>query len=317
MSRRGGALTVFAVLLSLCVFAVGALALYHVMTSTPTTGESPTRESALEPKSFSEYDWTELSKVAGMIAEAPTDEEGERLADEWGVHVGDTRPLPLADGRQASLTVVGIRCDQRSDGEGLAGITLMTSPISSQPMNDSATNAGGWEASSLREWLSVDGAALLPADLAQSAVSVLKSTNNVGVSEDVASVFQTSDRLWLFSLSEVCGPVDLFATEYGDAVRDRTYYIDYTVYDEVLSAEGSQYPYFASAGVSCSSDPSGALAMKLGGSTTGWWYRSPYPAALQTDGGDTPYFYQVMESGYPSTVGQTDQPSGVVVGLCL
>ncbi|MBM6675155.1 hypothetical protein H6A07_00100 [Olsenella uli] len=312
--RGGGVLTFLLILLSLCVCAAGAFALHYVMTATPGAAAAP-EERELEPKRFSEYDWDELAEVAQMVADAPSDEEGEALAAEWGVAVGDTRPLPLSDGRQASLTVVGIRCDQLADGSGTAGLTLMTSPISLQPMNDAASNAGGWEGSQIRSWLATEGADLLPEGLASRVRTVTKSTNNVGVTSDSASVTQTDDALWLFSLSEVCGPIDLFANEYGDQVRARTYYIDYTVYDALLSGEGEQYPLFAQKGVSCLSDSSGALALEYGGAPTSWWYRTSYPYTFTGD--DAYYFYQAMETGYPSALGQADQPAGVVVGLCL
>ena len=131
MARRdgGGAPTCLLVLLSLLVFAAGAFALYRVMLAPAPDTDRVVEESALSPKSFSEYDWDELTQVAQMISEAPSDEEGEAVAAEWGVSIGDTRPLPLSDGRQATLTVVGIRCDELADGSGQAGLTLMTSPI--------------------------------------------------------------------------------------------------------------------------------------------------------------------------------------------
>lgn len=317
MSRRdgGGALTCLLALLSLLVFAAGAFALYHVMTAPAPETDQAVEADALSPKSFSEYDWDELSQVAQMISEAPSDEEGEALASEWGISIGDTRPLPLSDGRQATLTVVGIRCDELADGSGRAGLTLMTSPISLQPMNGGASNSGGWEGSQIRSWLATDGAELLPEGLVAQVAPVVKSTNNVGVTSEAASVTETADELWLFSLSEVCGTVDLFAHEYGDQVRARTYYIDYTVYDALLSAEGEQYPLFAQEGVTCLSDQSGALALEYGGAPTAWWYRSSYPYTFTGD--DAYYFYQAMDTGYPSALGQADAASGVVVGLCL
>lgn len=316
MARRGGGcLTALAVVLSVAVLAVGAGLLYLVVTGGVPGGQAEQRAAGLERKSFSEYDWDELAQVAQMIAEAPSDEEGRTVADEWGVHVGDARPLALNDGTQAQLVVVGIRHDQRSDGSGVAGLTLMTSPIAKRPVNSTDTNTGGWEASELRAWLASDGAALLPEDLVSHVAEVTKRTNNVGVTSDVASVTETADRLWAFSLTEVCGPVDLFATEYGDEVRARTYYQDYTLYDKVLSQEGEQYEYFAQAGVTDHADPSGTLVQPLGGSATSWWYRSAYPYTFGV--GDEYFFYQVMDSGYPSTVGYASQAAGVVVGLCL
>ena len=317
MARRGGGLlAALAVVLSVAVLAIGAGLLYLVVTGgAPGAPLAQQQAAGLEHKSFSEYDWDELAQVAQMIAEAPSDEEGRAVADEWGVHVGDARPLALTDGNQAQLVVVGIRHDERADGSGVAGLTLMASPIARRPVNPSDTNEGGWEASELRAWLASDGRELLPERLADNLVEVTKLTNNVGVTSDAAAVTETSDALWAFSLTEVCGPVDLFATEYGDEVRARTYYQDYTLYDTLLSQEGAQYEYFADAGVSDQADGSGVLAQSYGSSPCAWWYRSAYPYTFNV--GDAYFFYQVMDSGYPSTIGYASQSAGVVVGLCL
>ena len=144
---------------------------------------------------------------------------------------------------------------------------------------------------------------------------IRKATNNVGVSDDPASVTVTSETLWPFSVREVCGDVTVFADEYGDEIRGRTDYIDYGAYDDLLDLEGEQYAYFAESGVTCSSDPAGTLSLTYGGAPTGWWYRTPYPYAFIGEEG--PYFYQVMEGGYPVTLGYASQGSGVAVGLCL
>lgn len=315
--RGGGCLTALLVALSLAVVAIGGGALYLVMTEQgPFSREAVGSGAAqpLEPKTFSEYDWDELAQVADKIAEAESDEEAQRVASQWGIEVGDVRALPLADGRQATLTVVGIRCDERSDGEGLAGLTLMTSPIALRAMGDSAAGEGTWETSSLRRWLARDGADLLPEGLAERVVSVRKTSSSMSVTGDETTLVTTDDALWLFSVSEVCGQVDLFVREYGDDVRARTYYVDYTRYDQALSSEGEQYPLFAREGVSVVSDPSGMLELTYGGAPTSWWYRSAQPAPSDESGY---MFYQVMESGYPTTVAPAGQESGVVVGLCL
>ena len=317
MARRGGGcLTAVAVVLSLVVFALGASLLYLVATDGVGAPKAPvTQTGRLEPKTFSQYSWDELAEVARLIAAAPTDEEGRAIAAEYGVSVGDARALPLDDGSQATLTVAGIRADERSDGSGTAGLTLMTSPISVQPMNQTDTNEGGWEASSLRAWLASEGLELLPDELAASVTSVTKRTNNVGVTSDAASVTETADALWLFSASEVCGPITWFTDEYGTEPNAYTGYADFVPYDALLSAEGEQYELFAAAGVSPTSDPSGALELEYAGGPVAWWYRTAYPYSFT--GTDASYFFQVMSSGYPSTTAPASATAGVVAGLCL
>lgn len=312
--REGGWLRGAALVMSLAVFAFGALLLYLVLTSPAQSGGDADAQG-VEPKSFSEYSWTELSHVAQLIAGEKDDEAGRAVAERYGVAVGDVRPVPLSDGRQATLVVVGIRADVRSDGAGTSGLTLMLTPISLQPMNDENTNVGGWEASDLRSWLADEGAQLLPEELLSAIVPVKKRTNNVGVSAEAGSVSETSDALWLFSASEVCGDIDWFAEEYGEEPNYYTGYVDFSVYDELLSSEGEQYEYFKGKGVTSLTDPNGALSLSYGGSSTSWWYRTAYPYTFT--GEDESFFYQVMSSGYPSSVGLAAEPAGVTVGLCL
>ena len=118
-----------------------------------------------------------------------------------------------------------------------------------------------------------------------------------------------------YLLAEVCGDITLFTDEYGDEIRSKTYYLDYTAYDAVLSAEGEQYEYFEERGVTCSSDPNNALSLEYGGADASWWYRTAFPmSGLDYE---SSYFYQVMSSGYPCTIAIPDSEAGVVVGLCL
>ena len=271
----------------------------------------------LEPKDFSDYSWDELSQISTKIAAAATDNDGLAIAQEYnladaaGVPVNETREVVLDDNTLAYARIVGFRHDQRADGSGVAGMTLMVSMLSEQPMETSNTNQGGWESSSLRAWLAGDGMALLPDDLASHVVSVSKATNNVGVTSDVASVTQTADGLWTFSAVEVCGNISWFEDEFASE-------ISYTAgLDAVLNAEGSQYAYFSAAGVTGETGgPSGALALTYRGSARPWWYRSAYPLNY-ADTSSNQYFFRASETGYPSSVGDASTPSGVVAGFCL
>ena len=139
--RESGVVTWAVLALSVAVCAAGAVLLWLVMTNREPTGTSAPEpvEQRLEAQSFDEYSWEELAEVAALISAAPTDEEGRSVAEKYGVAVGDTCALPLEDGRAASLTVVGIRTDDRADGTGRAGLTLMASPIARRPMNEAAT----------------------------------------------------------------------------------------------------------------------------------------------------------------------------------
>lgn len=316
MSRRGGGcLTAVAIALGAALVVLGAGLVWLVGSGGTPQAPAPDGREQLVPREFQDYTWTELSQVAALVAAADSDDEAAEVAETYNVSVGATRSLKLDDGTVVSLVVVGLCHDERADGGGKAGLTLMTSPIALRPMNESGTSDGGWEASEVRTWLATDGVGLLPDDLASAVVPVHKLTNNAGVTSDASSVTQTSDNLWLFSAAEVCGRVGWFESEYGSEPNAYTGYIDFAPYDELLSSEGTQYAYFADAGVTDSSDPSHALQLTYAGQDVAWWYRSAYPFSYT--GEDAAYFYQVMSTGFPGTTGLAGEPAGVVVGLCL
>lgn len=282
-----------------------------------TEGQVAETAQTLEPKDFTDYSWDELSQISTKIAAAATDDDGlaiaqeYKLADATGAPVNETREVVLDDNTLAYARIVGFRHDQRADGSGVAGMTLMVSMLSEQPMETSNTSQGGWESSSLRAWLAGDGMALLPDDLASHIVSVSKASNNVGVTSDLASVTQTADGLWAFSAVEVCGNITWFEDEFATE-------ISYTAgLDTVLNAEGAQYPYFSAAGVTEETGgQSGALALTYRGSSRPWWYRSAYPLNY-ADTSSSSYFFRASETGFPSSVGQANATAGVVAGLCI
>ena len=282
-----------------------------------TEGQGAETAQTLEPKDFTDYSWDELSQISTKIAAAATDDDGlaiaqeYKLADAAGAPVNETREVVLDDNTLAYARIVGFRHDQRADGSGVAGMTLMVSMLSEQPMETSNTSQGGWESSSLRAWLAGDGMALLPDDLASHIVSVSKASNNVGVTSDLASVTQTADGLWAFSAVEVCGNITWFEDEFATE-------ISYTAgLDTVLNAEGAQYPYFSAAGVTEETGgQSGALALTYRGSSRPWWYRSAYPLNY-ADTSSSSYFFRASETGFPSSGGQANATAGVVAGLCI
>ena len=318
MARRGsGCLTALALVLSIAFVALAATLLMLVAgggLGSPEVEIAPERVAA---DSFEEYSWQELSDISALIAAAPSDEEGRAIASEHGVGVGDVRTLTLDDGSVVELRVVGIRADQRADGGGAAGLTLLTSPIAMRPFSDDE-NAGGWESSALRAWLATDGADLLPDELAELVIPVSKTTDNAAVrygsADAVAALTTTADALWAPSVSEVCGEVDWFAREYGTTPSASSEYVDFGPYDDSLSSQGEQYEYFSGALVD-GSGTSDALAMAYGGVACNWWYRTSYPYALE--GWEQRMVYQVMSSGYPCMTSAPSEEAGVVVGMCL
>lgn len=277
------------------------------------------QEREIKPKALEDYSWDELSRISAQIAAAESDEAGREIAKEYGL-VGEdgklsdqTKMIVLDDTRALDIRLAGIRHDDKADGSGKAGLTFMTvGAVEIRPMNDEDTVEGGWEATSLRAWLANDLKARLDDDLAQALVAVSKLTNNVGRTDDIASVTQTADELWVFSVHEVLGDVSWD----NDEFRQMRGYEDV---DGLVNAEGTQYEVFAQAGVDGTGYAHETLSLADSTGASPWWYRTPYPFdwTQYGDTGANGYFYRVMDTGYPESLGAPMDPSSVVVGFSV
>lgn len=275
---------------------------------------APQQSEGVGERTFSELSWTELKEVADKIEEAPDEDSAREVARSYGIIeedgslTQDTIRADLTNGYSIDVRVVDVLHDDKADGSGKAGLTLMTvGALARGPMNERPTADGGWESSYARAWLAADGLALLPDDLRQAIVPVTKYTNNVGDTNSPEEVSATTDELWLFSPKEVCGTITWETDTYGD---------DGWGIDESLNQEGYQYRAFAEHGVTSTSAGDGFL--RLDGSTgkSTWWYRTPQGANWARSGAND-LFYQVMNSGVPKGYGNPDESSAYVVGFCL
>ena len=153
----------------------------------------------------------------------------------------------LTDGKTLEYRIVGINHDDLADGSGKAGLTFeaTNSALGYQKMNATNTNAGGWEKSELRGRLnSGDLWSLLPAELQSKVKAVKKLTDNQGGGK-AGTPTATTDKVFLLSATEV----------WGD-----------------MQADGTQYEYYKSKGVT-TSNYSGAS------SSSGRWTRSVSPSS--------------------------------------
>lgn len=120
-------------------------------------------------------------------------------------------------------------------------------------MNTSATNAGGWANSYMRNTICAGFLNALPGDLQKVITPCTKYTDNVGNASNVASnVTATEDKIWLLSEFETFG-----------------------TRSQANSSEQSKQQYY-----SCF--PNGVARMKYKHNATGtgvfWWSRSPTAA---------------------------------------
>lgn len=259
-------------------------------------GEAATVKSAVEA-----YTWDELAQISDEIGAAGDEAAAIEVAKKYNL----CTPEGKLDGTQVKLVtltnnmtvpvqIVGFAHDDKTAG-GKAGITFMFGDaIAEAPMNQTDTNAGGWEASQMRAYLNGDGMALLPEDLKKVVAPVDKLTNNVGETQDVSAVTTTSDSLWLLSAAELCGSIDWYSDP---------------SYNAVLNAEGFEYQLFRDTAVD-SSNANDILVKNYQNSPDGWWERSPNP-------GISGVFQGVGSDGYPHIIDYASGSFGVVPGFCL
>ena len=259
-------------------------------------GEAATVKSAVEA-----YTWDELAQISDEIGAAGDEAAAIEVAKKYNL----CTPEGKLDGTQVKLVtltnnmtvpvqIVGFAHDDKTAG-GKAGITFMFGDaIAEAPMNQTDTNAGGWEASQMRAYLNGDGMALLPEDLKKVVAPVDKLTNNAGETQDVSAVTTTSDSLWLPSFAELVGWLP------DDASSDAP----------VFNAEGSQYKLYRDTNVVWENIENPILVKNYQNSPDYWWERSPNPSG---SGG----FLCVFSGGGPGGGGYAGSSNGVVPGFCL
>ena len=180
----------------------------------------------------------------------------------------------LTNGKTLEYKIIGINHDGLADGSGKAGLTFLTTSTNIKSrMNATATNAGGWEQSELRQKMnSGEIWNLMPSGLQSKVKSVKKLTNNVGggYENKNATITATSDKLFLLSYSEIV-PTSCWASSYP-----------------WTSSEGTQYEAFKG---NVTNNKGANDCLMIG---TYWWERSVNPL------GSTSFLF-VYNDGNPSS----------------
>lgn len=159
--------------------------------------------------------------------------------------IGEEKNI-VVNGETLTLQVYDFNHDTLADGtSNKTNITFGLKHLlaTEQRMNETSTNYGGWDNSSLRTWMNSGLIASMPSELTITMKPVLKYT---GGGVDNQTIVASSDKTFLFSEMEIYGNV---------------YYS--------VEGEGSKYPIFSnSLNYTIKKDPD------LSGSW--WWTRSPY-----------------------------------------
>ena len=220
-------------------------------------------------------DWTlgEQKAVAEDIA-AKGEASPAYAKAKAAMDAGTKFSMKLTDGKTLEYRIIGINHDDLADGSVKAGLTfLTTSTTISSRMNATATNAGGWEKSELRQKMnSGEIWNLMPSDFQSKVKPVRKLTNNVNGTDKNAAVAATTDKLFLLSYSEIV----------------ETPYSGWSGYSWIGN-EGTQYEAFKG---KVTNNYSGNDCLKIGDD---WWERSvspDYSACFLSvgDGGDPSSF---------------------------
>lgn len=191
---------------------------------------------------------------------------------------GDQKPVTLTTGETIMVRIEDFDHDDLTVG-GKANMTLgMVDCLNGtrQKMNSSNTNYGGWGSSAMRSWMTTL-LGQMPSDLQNVIKQVEKKTQAGNGSSTITT---TTDKLWLFSYTEV----GLGAT---------------TSYSP--GGEGVAYPLFVS--------NSSRVKKMNGGSEIGWWLRSPVLSK-------TGHFCNIKVTGVAEEYLASNQ-AGVSVGFCI
>lgn len=286
------------------VLGAGAVALGGAAVATKGFG-------LFAPRSLDDWSWDELADLSARISAAESDEEALEIAREAALvdangHIDGSRLKSVTyNGIPAHVRLVGIAHDELANGTGKAGLTFMFDEvIATKPMNDTPLTTGAWEASDMRPWLNGVFSDHLDAELTAVIKPVVKYTNNVGGTEDPASVTTTEDSVWLFSYCELVGARERLSFNEG-----------YRFLADILNTEGTQYAYFREQGVMPQSNHP-ALIRNQENDPDYWWLRTPSPDVSLSEGEVN--FNRVGPNGDPFHFAtNAAENAGVVPGFCV
>ena len=295
-----------------------------------------------DPKdSVNSYSWEELSEISNAIGAASSDEKALDIAKQYNLTNPEgkldgtqTKSIQLTNGKQVDVQIAGFHHDEKSDG-GKAGFTfIFKDAIAEHQMNPTDINVGGWEGSQMRTWLSTEGMDMLPSDLTNLIVEVDKKTNNSGETQSLASVTTTKDKLWLFSLTELCGfneQQEQHASYFEDWINgvislDTELNLPQEAIQknvsgikarfEVWSAEGNEYKLFKDQSVDWLTENS-ILQKSYNGSLCQWWERSIPADSNYAFNCVSDDFVPEIPDGFPGDSHIASRSLAVVPGFCI
>ena len=186
--------------------------------------------------------------------------------------VGDTKTVDMGSLGTHTVRVANTSsCTNGETSQTACGFVVeFADVVSTQKMNSTNTNVGGWPASAMRTYVNGTIYNALPSEL-QNVIATTTVVSGHGSTSGEAN-FTSSDKLYLLSTKEVWG-------------KDGT---SNTISTDTAEAETRQLDYYKNKGVT-TSNYSGAIK-QYNGSNYYWWLRS-----AKSNG--TVYFFRVGSSG--------------------
>ena len=230
---------------------------------------------------FSENTPQQISEVSKEIsAKGMTSAEVEAT---YGWKLGDTKDIILTTGEVIQMQIIGFNHDDKSDGSGKAGITLLMKDCLANTyyMNDSKKNSGGYVSSVMKTSTLPTIKLTLPQEW-QNIIKLVDKKSANGGSSNYSATLTSTEHLFLLSEIELYGR----ATNAQDGANEGVVY-EYWNRD-------SMYAY---------------RIKKSNNSATNWWTRSSYSSS-------TAHFCCVSTVGSVLSV-NANQNRGVSFAFCV
>ena len=186
--------------------------LSELTTDKITEGECEIRE----PKDFSTDSWETIVEAV---------EEGNTSK----YNVGDTKDVELEGYGKHTLRIanksISDECKKEDFSQSACGFVLeFADIITEHVMNDTATNVGGWPATSMKTFVNNDIYNSIPTDLKNAIIDTTVVSGHGSTSGETN--FTSTDKLYLLSTAEVWAQGDLNRISF-DTARAATRQLDY------------------------------------------------------------------------------------------
>ncbi len=220
---------------------------------------------------------TQAGTKTSTTAKSFTDDSWDTIASAvksgtYPYQVGDTKTVDMGSLGTHTVRVANTSaCTNGETSETACGFVVeFADIISTQKMNSTSTNVGGWPASAMRTYVNTTVYNALPSDL-QNVIATTTIVSGHGSTSGEAN-FTSSDKLYLLSTKEVWG-------------KDGTSNI---ISNDTAEAETRQLDYYKNNGVT-TSNYRGAIK-QYNGTNSYWWLRSATSSY-------TSYFFPVNNNG--------------------